>query len=61
MELRYEKSGDYYIPNLALPEGNYTIGKYSRLRRDSGSSVHSGRAGSSPASRTIQKALNRKI
>ena len=27
----------------------------------SGSSVHSGRAGSSPASRTKEKALNRKI
>ena len=34
MELRYVKSGDYYIPDLALPEGNYTIGKYGRLRRD---------------------------
>ena len=34
MELRYVKSGDYYIPDLALHEGNYTIGKYGRLRRD---------------------------
>ncbi len=34
MELRYVKSGDYYIPDLALPEGNYTIGKYGRLRWD---------------------------
>ena len=34
MELRYVKSGDYYLPDLFLPEGNYTIGKYGRLRWD---------------------------
>ena len=34
MELRYVKSGDYYIPDLSLPEENYTIGKYGRLRRN---------------------------
>ena len=34
MELRYVKSGDYYLPDLFLPEGNYTIGKYGRLRRE---------------------------
>ena len=34
MELRYVKSGDYYIPDLFLPEGHYTIGKYGRLRRE---------------------------
>ena len=34
MELRYVKSGDYYIPELSLPEGDFSIGKYGRLRRD---------------------------
>ena len=37
-ELVYEtqicKTGNYYIPDLFLTEGNYTIGKYGRLRRD---------------------------
>ena len=33
MELRYVKSGDYYIPDLALPEGDFSIGKYGRLHR----------------------------
>ena len=49
----------------------YYIGAVERLRNarvvelvdslDSGSSVHSGRAGSTPASRTKENALNRKI
>ena len=34
MKLRYVKTGDYYIPDLSLPEENYTIGKYGRLRRN---------------------------
>ena len=34
MELRYEKSGDYYIPDLSLHEENYTIGKCGRLRQN---------------------------
>lgn len=30
----YRKEGDYYIPNLVLPDtGNYQIGKYGRMRR----------------------------
>ena len=33
MELRYVKSGDYYIPDLALAEGDSSIGKYGRLHR----------------------------
>jgi len=33
MELRYVKSGDYYIPELSLPEGDFLIGKYGRLHR----------------------------
>lgn len=33
MELRYVKSGDYYIPELSLPEGDFSIGKYGRLHR----------------------------
>ena len=34
MELRYVKSGYYYIPDLSLHEENYTIGKCGRLRRN---------------------------
>ena len=34
MKLRYVKTGDCYIPDLSLPEENYTIGKYGRLRRN---------------------------
>ena len=30
----YRQVGDYFIPNLALPDtGNYLIGKYGRMRR----------------------------
>lgn len=30
----YTKVGDYYIPNISVPDtNNYTIGKYGRLRR----------------------------
>lgn len=30
----YRREGDYLIPNLTLPDtGNYTIGKYGRMRR----------------------------
>lgn len=29
--LWYELQGDYYIPNLNVPEGTYNIGKYGRL------------------------------
>jgi len=29
--IEYAKSGDYYIPNLKAPEGNYNIGKYGRM------------------------------
>ena len=30
----YRQVGDYFIPNLVLPDdGNYQIGKYGRLRR----------------------------
>ena len=33
MELGYVKSGDYYIPELALPVDDFAIGKYGRLHR----------------------------
>ena len=33
MTIQYIQSGEYYIPNLSLPEGNYTIGKYGRMRK----------------------------
>ena len=30
----YRQMGDYFIPNLVLPDdGNYQIGKYGRMRR----------------------------
>ena len=25
------RDGDYYVPNLKVPEGTYNIGKYGRL------------------------------
>ena len=32
----YRREGDYLIPNLTLPDtGDYTIGKYGRIRRTS--------------------------
>lgn len=33
-ELGYLPAGDYYIPNLKLPEENRSIGKYGRMHRD---------------------------
>ena len=30
--LEYIRCGDYYIPNLELPENKYEIGKYGRMR-----------------------------
>ena len=33
-KITYSKCGDYYIPNLTVPDTKkYTIGKYGRLRR----------------------------
>ena len=32
--LHYTLVGDYYIPNLGLPEENRPIGRYGRLHRD---------------------------
>lgn len=29
----YTKAGDYYLPNLEAPNGNYKIGRYGRARR----------------------------
>ena len=34
MNIEYIKSGDYYIPNLKLPEENRPIGKWGRIHRD---------------------------
>ena len=34
MELNYIRCGDYYIPELKLPEGKRPIGKRGRLHRD---------------------------
>ena len=34
-KLNYIRCGDYYIPNLRLPEENRPIGWWGRLRRDS--------------------------
>ena len=34
MDGTYRQGGDYFIPNLVLPDdGNYQIGKYGRIRR----------------------------
>ena len=33
MEISYSKVGDYYLPNLVLPEEEQPIGKYSRMRK----------------------------
>ena len=33
-KITYSKYGDYYIPDLTVPDTKkYTIGKYGRLRR----------------------------
>ncbi len=31
--IEYVRNGDYYIPNLEVPECKHEIGKYGRLRR----------------------------
>lgn len=33
-ELNYKKVGDYYIPEIIIPEGNRPIGKFGRLHRE---------------------------
>ena len=33
-EISYTLVGDYYIPNIALPEENRPIGRWGRLHRD---------------------------
>lgn len=32
--LSYVKNGDYYVPELKLPEENRCIGKYGRMHRE---------------------------
>ena len=32
--LYYTLEGDYYIPDMKLPEGNRPIGRYGRLHRN---------------------------
>ena len=32
--IEYVKIGDYYIPNLTVPQKRYTIGKYGNLSRN---------------------------
>lgn len=34
MELTYTRTGDYYIPNISLPEESRPIGKWGRMHRD---------------------------
>ena len=29
--IEYVRNGDYYIPNLKVPEGKYNIGRYGKL------------------------------
>lgn len=33
MKLTYTKKGDYYIPNLIIPEEKRQIGKYGKQRK----------------------------
>ena len=33
-EISYTLVGDYYIPNIALPEENRSIGRWGRMHRD---------------------------
>ncbi len=33
-ELNYIRSGDYYIPDICLPEENRPIGRWGRMHRD---------------------------
>lgn len=33
-QITYIKTGDYYISNLKLPEGNRPIGRWGRMHRD---------------------------
>lgn len=30
--IEYVRNGDYYIPNLSVPQNQYEIGKYGRMR-----------------------------
>ena len=34
MKISYTKVGDYFIPNLTVPDEHYSIGKYGMLRRE---------------------------
>lgn len=34
MNIQYIRAGDYYIPDLKLPEETRSIGKWGRIRRD---------------------------
>lgn len=34
MNVEYIRSGDYYIPNLRLPDENRPIGKWGRIHRE---------------------------
>lgn len=34
MNIEYIRCGDYYIPNLKLPEENRPIGRWGRMHRD---------------------------
>ena len=34
MNIEYIKSGDYYIPNLKLPEEKRSVGKWGRMHRE---------------------------
>ena len=34
MKISYTKVGDYFIPNLTVPNEHYSIGKYGMLRKE---------------------------
>lgn len=42
MELTYTKNGDYFIPNLVIPEEKRPIGKYGNLRKTYLKEYHKG-------------------
>lgn len=42
MELTYTKNGDYFIPNLVIPEEKRPIKKYGNLRKKYLKEYHTG-------------------
>ena len=45
MNIEYIRNGDYYIPDLKLPEETRPIGKWGRMHRDYPAEQTAGTAG----------------